>query len=43
MVHVFDRYDSLMWIDGGHATPVGNQVIAEKMLAIIQAQPSDQK
>ena len=43
MVHVFDRYDSLMWIDGGHATPVGNQVIAEKMLAIIQAQPSDKK
>ena len=43
MVHVFDRYDSLMWIDGGHATPVGNQVIAEKMLAVIQAQSSDQK
>ena len=43
MVHVFDRYDSLMWIDGGHATPVGNQVIAEKMLAVIQAQPSDKK
>ena len=43
MVHVFDRYDSLMWIDGGHATPVGNQVIAEKMLAIIQVQPSDKK
>ena len=43
MVHVFDRYDSLMWIDGGHATPVGNQVIAEKMLAVIQAQSSDEK
>ncbi len=43
MVHVFDPYDSLMWIDGGHATPVGNQVIAEKMLAVIQAQSSDQK
>jgi lysophospholipase L1-like esterase len=43
MVHVFDPYDSLMWIDGGHATPVGNQVIAEKMLAVIQAQSSDKK
>jgi lysophospholipase L1-like esterase len=43
MVHVFDPYDSLMWIDGGHATPVGNQVIAEKMLAVIQAQSSDRK
>ena len=43
MVHVFDPYDSLMWIDGGHATPVGNQVIAEKMLAVIQAQSSDEK
>jgi hypothetical protein len=43
MVHVFDPYDSLMWIDGGHATPVGNQVIAEKMLDVIQAQSSGQK
>ena len=43
MVHVFDPYDSLMWIDGGHATPIGNQVIAERMLAVIQAQSSDQK
>ena len=43
MVHIFDPYDSLMWIDGGHATPVGNQVIAEKMLAVIQAQSSGQK
>jgi hypothetical protein len=43
MVHIFDRYDSLMWIDGGHATPIGNQVIAEKMLTVIQARSSDQK
>lgn len=43
LVHVFDPYDSLMWIDGGHATPIGNQVIAEKMLAVIQARSSDQK
>ena len=43
MVHIFDQYDSLMWIDGGHATPIGNQVIAERMLAVIQARTSDEK
>jgi hypothetical protein len=43
MVHIFDRYDSLMWIDGGHATPIGNQLIAERMLTVIQARSSDEK
>ena len=43
MVHVFDQYDSLMWIDGGHATPIGNQLIAERMLALLQARSSDEK
>jgi hypothetical protein len=43
MVHIFDQYDSLMWIDGGHATPIGNQVIAERMLAVIQARFSAKK
>lgn len=43
MAHIFDQYDSLMWIDDGHATPVGNQVIAERMLAIIQARSSGEK
>lgn len=43
MVHVLDRYDSLMWIDGAHVTPIGNQVIAERMLAVIQARSSDQQ
>jgi len=43
MVHIFDQYDSLMWIDGGHATPIGNQVITEKMLAVIQARSSGEK
>jgi hypothetical protein len=36
MVHVFDRYESLIWIDGGHVTPVGNEIIAEKMLDLMQ-------
>jgi len=40
MVHIFDRYDSLIWIDEGHVTPIGNQVIAERMLDIIQARSS---
>jgi hypothetical protein len=43
MVHLFDRYDSLMFIDEGHVTPIGNQVIAERMLTVIQARSSDQK
>ena len=43
LVHLLDRYDSLMWIDGGHVTPIGNQVIAEGMLTVIQTQSSDEK
>ena len=43
MMDVFDQYDSLMWIDSGHATPIGNQVIAERMLAVIQARSSGEK
>jgi hypothetical protein len=41
MVHIFDRYDSLLWIDDGHVTPVGNQLIAERMLDVIQARFSE--
>src|SRR5207249_599879 len=43
MVHVFDRYDGLIWIDEGHVTPIGNQLIAKRMLDIIQARSSDEK
>jgi hypothetical protein len=43
MVHIFDRCDSLLWIDGGHVTPIGNQLIAERMLDVIQARSSDEK
>src|SRR5947208_3960397 len=43
MVHIFDRYDSLIWIDEGHVTPIGNQVIAERMLDVIQARSSAEK
>jgi len=34
---VFDEYNSLLWIDEFHVTPVGNELIAQKMLAVIQA------
>jgi len=43
MAHIFDRYDSLIWIDEDHVTPIGNQVIAERMLDIIQGRSSDKK
>jgi hypothetical protein len=43
MVHIFDRYDSLIWIDAAHVTPIGNQLIAERMLDVIQTQSSDEK
>lgn len=43
MVHIFDRYDSLIWIDAAHVTPIGNQLIAEGMLDVIQTRSSDEK
>jgi hypothetical protein len=43
MIHVFDNVDSLIWIDAGHVTPLGNQLIAKRMLDIIQARSSDEK
>jgi lysophospholipase L1-like esterase len=35
--HIFDQYNSLIWIDAYHVTPVGNQLIAQKMLDVIDA------
>ena len=43
LIHIFDHYDSLIWIDEGHVTPFGNQVIAERILDVIQAQSSAKK
>jgi hypothetical protein len=43
IVHIFDRYDSLLWIDAAHVTPIGNQLIAARMLDVIQARSSDEK
>jgi hypothetical protein len=39
MVHVFDRHESLIFIDGSHVTPIGNQLIAEKMLDVMHLGP----
>jgi hypothetical protein len=41
MVHIFDHYDSLIWIDAAHVTPIGNRLIAARMLDIIQARSYD--
>src|SRR5437762_5721495 len=43
MVHIFDRYDGLLWIDEGHVTPIGNRLIAKRMLDVFQARSSDEK
>jgi len=43
MVHIFDHYDPLIWIDEAHVTPVGNQLIAASMLDVIHVQSSDEK
>jgi len=43
MVHVFDNCESLIFIDAGHVTPIGNQLIAKRMLDIIQARSSEEK
>jgi hypothetical protein len=37
MAHMFDRYDGLLWIDSAHVTPLGNELLAGKMLEILQA------
>jgi lysophospholipase L1-like esterase len=35
---VFDQQESQIWIDWPHATPVGNQLVAQKMLDLIKRQ-----
>ncbi len=41
--HIFDKYTSLIWIDGWHVTPVGNQLIAQKMLDVVAARNQGHK
>jgi hypothetical protein len=43
LVHIFDHYEALIWIDAAHVTPIGNQLIAERMLEVMQAQSPDEK
>jgi len=40
LAHVFDGYDSLLWIDEFHVTPTGNQLIAQKVLQVINGRSS---
>jgi hypothetical protein len=43
LVHIFDHYDALVWIDAAHVTPIGNRLIAARMLDVIRAQSFDAK
>jgi len=38
---VFDGYDSPIWIDAAHVTPGGNQLIADRILNIVEARSFD--
>ena len=40
--HLFDRYNELIWIDEGHVTPFGNELIARRMLEAIEGRSFDQ-
>jgi hypothetical protein len=40
LVHIFDHDDALLWIEATHVTPTGNQLIAARMLDVLQAQAS---
>jgi hypothetical protein len=35
MVHIFDEYTSLLWIDDTHTTLLGNQLIAQRMIGAV--------
>jgi lysophospholipase L1-like esterase len=43
MADIFDHYHGLIWIDGAHVTPVGNRLIAARILDVIQGAISDEK
>ena len=36
MAHVFDGHQPLVWIDGAHVTPPGNEIIAGKILDVVK-------
>jgi hypothetical protein len=43
LADIFDHYHGLIWIDGAHVTPIGNRLIAARMLDVIQARSSEEK
>jgi hypothetical protein len=36
LADIFDHYHGLIWIDGAHVTPIGNRLIAARILDVIQ-------
>ena len=32
---LYDDYKPLLWLDDSHVTPVGNELIAQKMLEVL--------
>jgi hypothetical protein len=40
LAHVFDGCDGLLWIDSAHVTPPGNELLAVRMLQILEARSS---
>ena len=42
LTDTFDDCTSLIWIDDSHTTPVGNEMIAQRMLRVIEARQSRQ-
>ena len=36
LADIFDHYHGLIWIDGAHVTPIGNRLIAERIVDLIQ-------
>ena len=37
MARMFDKYNAEIWIDEYHVTPIGNRLIAQRMLDVMMA------
>jgi hypothetical protein len=38
--HIFDGNNASLWIDNSHVNPIGNDLIAQRMVEAIMAKPS---
>jgi hypothetical protein len=34
---IYDDYNPLLWLDDSHVTPIGNELVAQKMLEVLRA------